>query len=65
MRSDITGASPYKLKKMPQEISILQQPQDRPNPMMYLMAYELGQDGWPTGTIVALGGEGNVDCERL
>jgi hypothetical protein len=50
MRPDPTGASPYKVKMRPQEISIVQQPQEMPNPMFYFIAYELGQDGWPTGT---------------
>jgi hypothetical protein len=47
MRPDPTGASPCKVKKRPQEVSIVQQPQDMSNPMLYFMVYELGQDGWP------------------
>ena len=49
MRPDPTGVSPYKVKKRPQEISIVQQPQDMSNPIFYFMVYEMGQNGWPTG----------------
>jgi hypothetical protein len=49
IEADPTGASVYTLRGTPTQIQVGDKPQDMENPMLYLIAYQLGEDGWPNG----------------
>lgn len=49
IEADPTLASVYTLRGTPTMIQVGDEPQDMENPMLYLIAYQLGEDGWPNG----------------